>query len=83
MKKERRQELETLFIQDSDEDWREQLNPEEAALIARWDAQFEEGKRRLSQVPGENQDNQKQQKEISRLAANGLKRKQGVEALFF
>ena len=73
MKKERRQELETLFIQDSDEDWRKMLNPEEAALIARWDAQFEEGKRRLSQVPGENQDNQKQQKEISRLAANGLK----------
>lgn len=83
MKKERRQELETLFIQDSDEDWRKMLNPEEAALIARWDAQFEEGKRRLSQVPGENQDNQKQQKEISRLAANGLKQKQGVEALFF
>lgn len=83
MKKERRQELETLFIQDSDEDWRKMLNPEEAALIARWDAQFEEGKRRLSQVPGENQDNQKQQKEIRRLAANGLKQKQGVEALFF
>lgn len=83
MKKERRQELETLFIQDSDEDWRKMLNPEEAALIARWDAQFEEGKRRLSQVPGENQDNQNQQKEISRLAANGLKQKQGVEALFF
>ena len=83
MKKERRQELETLFIQDPDEDWRKMLNPEEAALIARWDAQFEEGKRRLSQVPGENQDNQKQQKEISRLAANGLKQKQGVEALFF
>ncbi|MCH1942823.1 hypothetical protein [Holdemania massiliensis] len=60
MKKERRQELETLFIQDPDEDWREQLNPEEAALIARWDAQFEEGKRRLSQVPEENQDNQNQ-----------------------
>ena len=60
MKKERRQELETLFIQDPDEDWREQLNPEEAALITRWDAQFEEGKRRLSQVPGENQDNPKQ-----------------------
>ena len=48
MKKERRQELETLFIQDSDEDWRKMLNPEEAALLARWDAQFEEGKRRIS-----------------------------------
>ena len=56
MKKERRQELETLFIQDPDEDWREQLNSEEAELIARWDAQFEEGKRRLSQIPEENQE---------------------------
>lgn len=56
----RREELASLFWAETNEDWtqewRDDLTPEEAALVEQWDRDFEMGLARMCNSIGENRD---------------------------